>query len=63
MPHAGVGILLNLGILAGDILFIFGLVYYAKSKGYSGLFGLLGVLSCIGLLIIALLPDKTKKPQ
>lgn len=61
-PHAWVGVLLELGILAGSILFMIGLGYYAKSKGYSGLLGLLGVISCIGLLILALLPDKRKSP-
>jgi len=48
------------GSVAGNILLVAGLGYYAKAKGYSALLGLLGLLSCIGLLIIALLPDLTK---
>jgi hypothetical protein len=47
--------------LAGSALFIVALCYYAKAKGYNGALGLLGMLSCLGLLIIALLPDRTKK--
>jgi len=63
VPHATTGVLLELGMFAGNILFIIGLCFYAKSKGYSGLWGLLGVFSCIGLLILAILPDTTKSPQ
>src|SRR5262245_19950417 len=46
--------------LLGAVLLIIGLGYYAKGKGYSAVLGLLGLLSCIGLLILAVLPDKTK---
>jgi|SRR5580698_5662754 hypothetical protein len=48
------------GSIAGNILLIAGLGYYAKAKGYSAALGVLGLLSCIGLLILALIPDKTK---
>jgi MFS family permease len=56
------GLLLGfiLGPLLGAVLLIIGLCYYAKGKGYSAALGLLGLLSCIGLLILAVLPDKTK---
>jgi hypothetical protein len=50
----------SLGSIIGTILLIVGLCYYAKAKGHSAVFGLLGLLSCIGLLILAVLPDKTK---
>jgi hypothetical protein len=46
--------------LFGGILFIIGLGFLAKGKGYSGLFGLLGFLLCIGLVIVLVLPDRTK---
>lgn len=46
--------------LIGGILFIIGLGFFAKAKGYSGALGLLGLLTCIGLLIVLVLPDKTK---
>jgi 4-amino-4-deoxy-L-arabinose transferase-like glycosyltransferase len=49
------------GITVSTILLIIGLGYYAKSKGYTGALGLLGLLSCVGLIIVAVLPDKTKK--
>ena len=48
------------GMIGGSIMLIVGLGYYAKGKGYSSVLGLLGLLSCIGLLILAILPDKTK---
>ncbi|HTV41525.1 MAG TPA: hypothetical protein VMF08_13165 [Candidatus Sulfotelmatobacter sp.] len=54
-----IGPLLECVGLAGGVLFMFGLGFFAKGKGYSGLFGLLGLLTCIGLLIVLLLPDKT----
>ena len=50
------------GILAGNILLMIGLSYYARAKGYTAFLGLLGFLSCFGLVILALLPDKTKNP-
>lgn len=50
----------SLGSIIGSILLIVGLCYYAKAKGYSAVLGLLGLLSCLGLLILAVLPDKTK---
>ena len=50
--------LLLFGMLAGAILLIIGLGYYAKAKGYSAVLGLLGLLSCVGVLILAVLPDR-----
>jgi hypothetical protein len=59
-PPDSLALLLAAGSLVGSLLFIIGLCYYAKAKGYSSVFGLLGLLSCIGLLILAVLPDKKK---
>ena len=59
-PPESLALLLALGTLAGSVLLIVGLCFYAKAKGYSAVLGLLGLLSCIGLLILAVLPDKTK---
>ena len=44
--------------LCGYALLIAGLCYVAMAKGYHWGLGFLGLLSCIGLLIIAVLPDK-----
>ncbi|HEU6449385.1 MAG TPA: hypothetical protein VFV23_13215 [Verrucomicrobiae bacterium] len=48
------------GSTLGSILFMVGLGYYAKAKGYNAALGLLGLLTCVGLLILAVLPDRTK---
>lgn len=47
-------------ILPTIFLFIYGLYCYAKGKGYHGAWGLLGILTIIGLLIIAFFPDRHK---
>ena len=44
--------------LAGTALLLVGLGYYAKAKGHSAVWCLMGFLSCIGLLVLALLPDR-----
>jgi hypothetical protein len=60
LPSVGLIVLCEIGIAVGGILLIIGLCFYAKAKGHSALWGLLGLLSCIGLLVLAVLPDKTK---
>jgi hypothetical protein len=52
-----IGLLVAFG---GHGLFVWGCWNYAKSKGYSGALGLLGLLSAYGLLILVLLSDKHK---
>ena len=52
-----IGLLIN---LAGGILFIVGCCFYAKGKGHSGTWGLLGLLSIIGLFVLILMTDKHK---
>jgi hypothetical protein len=47
-------------MLVGVVFFIWGCMNYAVGKGYSQFLGLLGLFSCIGLLILVLLPDKNK---
>jgi hypothetical protein len=44
--------------LVGTALLIAGLSYYAIAKGRSGWWGLCGFLSCIGLVILAMLKDE-----
>ena len=46
--------------LVGFALFIWGCMNYAAGKGHSKWLGLLGILSCIGLLILVFLPDRHK---
>ncbi|MFZ5867187.1 MAG: hypothetical protein ACOYXY_14980 [Thermodesulfobacteriota bacterium] len=56
----------QLGILClvvGTILFVWGCWSYAQGKGYHGAWGLLGLLSCVGLVILVLFPDRHKEPK
>ena len=46
--------------LVGAVFFIWGCMNYAVGKGYSQFLGLLGLFSCIGLIVLVLLPDKNK---
>ena len=43
----------------GSIMFIVGLAYYAMGKGRSPIWAVMGFLSIIGLIILALLPENT----
>ncbi len=47
-------------VLIGAVCFIWGCMNYAAGKGYSKLLGLLGLISCLGLLILVFLPDRHK---
>jgi hypothetical protein len=60
MTLSGMGLIGGLVFLIGVAMFITGLAYYAKSKGYHWALGFLGLLSCIGLIVLAVLPDKAK---
>ncbi len=51
----GLGAVLSVLQLVGGMLIIGGFSAYAMMKGRSAAFGLLGLLSCIGLLTLALL--------
>lgn len=60
--HQNQGLLIIGGILSliGTVIFIWGCVNYAQGKGYSPWLGLLGLLSCLGLIVLVVLPDKNK---
>lgn len=45
----------------GAILVIIGCCYYAKGKGYHGAWGLLGLLSIFGLLVLVFMRDKYRQ--
>jgi hypothetical protein len=47
-------------MIVGLVFFIWGCMNYAQGKGYSMWLGLLGLLSCIGLVVLVLLPDRHK---
>ena len=45
-------------VSVGLIVLIWGCVNFMRSKGYSGWFGLFGLLLLPGLIILAFFPDK-----
>jgi hypothetical protein len=49
--------------LLGAVFFIWGCMNYAVGKGHSKWLGLLGLLSCIGLIVLILLPDHHKQTK
>ena len=52
-------LLAGLLALAGSVFFIWGCCNYAMGKGHSWAIGLLGALSCIGLIILIVLPNRS----
>lgn len=56
----------NLGLIVGIIalaFFTWGCMNYAEGKGHSKWFGLFGLLSCIGLVILIFMPDHHKESK
>ena len=53
----------SLVFFGGTGLLLVGLVYYARAKGRSGWWGLVGLLSCVGILVLAFLPDRLKEKK
>jgi uncharacterized membrane protein len=47
-------------LLIGLGFFIWGCMSYSKGKGHHPAWGLLGLLSIIGLIVLVLFPDKYK---
>lgn len=58
-----IGLILAIIGFIGSVAYLVGCWLYAKSKGYSGALGLILGLFIIGILILAVLPDKTKNNQ
>ena len=50
-------------LLVGAVFFIWGCMNYAEGKGHSKWLGFLGLLSCIGLIILIFLPDRYKESK
>jgi peptidoglycan/LPS O-acetylase OafA/YrhL len=57
-PHWGLLI-----YAVGLVFFIWGCMNYAEGKGSSKWFGLLGLLSILGLAVLIFLPDQHKQPK
>lgn len=55
------GVSVALGIL-GTILAIVGFGYYAKAKGRSSAWGIVGLLGILGLIVLACLKDRSGDP-
>ena len=53
----------NLIMASGIILIIIGLCYYAMGKGRHPAFGLFGILSIIGIIILSFFEDKSGKDE
>lgn len=53
----------GLMLLVGIVFFIVGCCCYAKAKGRATAWGLLGLFSIIGLLILVGMEDKFKLPK
>ena len=49
--------------LVGAAFVIVGLSYYAKAKGRTPAWGLMGILSIVGLIVLACLKDLDKSEQ
>lgn len=58
--RALVEIAATVGLVLGTCLLIAGLSCYARAKGRSGWWGLMGLLSIIGLIVLACLEDRNK---
>src|SRR6266849_2866083 len=46
--------------LVGTVFFLWGCVNYSQAKGYAGAFGLFGLLSLPGLIVLVCFPDQCK---
>lgn len=46
--------------VVGSLLLCLGLCYFARAKGRSILWGLLGFFSFFGLIVLAVIPDRAK---
>lgn len=50
-------------MLVGAAFFLWGCINYAEGKGHSKWPGLLGLLSCLGLIILIFPPDHHKESK
>lgn len=59
----GQAIVQPLVLTLGTVLLVVGLAYYAKAKGRSAAWCLMGFLSLIGLFVLACLKDRAKEGE
>lgn len=57
VPLSGIGLIL---IPVGSLFWLWGCAAYAKNKGYPELLGAVGLIGCFGLLILLVLPDRSR---
>jgi len=62
-PDVGLGLLATACLLGGLGLFVWGCMNYAEGKGHSKWLGLLGLATCLGLIILIVLPDHHKESK
>lgn len=60
MANKDLAIIALILTVVGAVVFIWGCMNYTMGKGYSKWLGLLGLLSCIGLIVLVVLPDRNK---
>ncbi len=58
----GLGMLALVLLVGGTLLALLGFGYYAKAKGRSPLWGVVGFLGVLGLLVLAVLKDRSGDP-
>jgi hypothetical protein len=63
LQNGGYFIRQPLVMVLGTVLLIVGLAYYAKAKGRSAAWCLMGFLSIIGLIVLACLKDRAKEGE
>jgi len=49
-------------VVVGTLLSVMGLAFYAKAKGHSAAYGLLGVMGIFGLIVLGSLKDESGDP-
>lgn len=50
-------------VSVGTLLLVVGFAYYAKAKGHHPAWGIVALLSCVGLFVLAMLPDRWAPPR
>jgi hypothetical protein len=62
VPPESLGILASFLVIGGTLMAITGFAFYAKAKGRSPLWGVAGFIGLPGLLLLAVLKDRSGDP-